>query len=86
MPNSAPDPTPRGTWTALFQQTTDPVFLLNPRRRLVMSTVRLIVTGTPMRCTSTPREEITIILPIGLLPLACAEAWGRTPGCGGRSS
>src|SRR5262245_21000143 len=36
MPNPSPppDPTPRGTWAALFQQTTDPVFLLNPRRRL----------------------------------------------------
>src|SRR5215213_5345911 len=34
MPDSSPDPTPRGTWAALFHQTTDPVFLLNPRRRL----------------------------------------------------
>ena len=34
MPNTTPDPTPRGTWAALFQQTTEPVFLLNPRRRL----------------------------------------------------
>ena len=36
MPSQSPplDPTPRGTWAALFQQTTDPVFLLNPRRRL----------------------------------------------------
>lgn len=28
------DPTPRGTWAALFHQTADPVFLLNPRRRV----------------------------------------------------
>jgi transcriptional regulator with PAS, ATPase and Fis domain len=34
MPDPSPDPTPRGTWAALFHQTTDPVFLLNPRRRL----------------------------------------------------
>jgi transcriptional regulator with PAS, ATPase and Fis domain len=34
MRNPSPDPTPRGTWAALFQQTTEPVFLLNPRRRL----------------------------------------------------
>src|SRR4051795_5304125 len=34
MPDPAPDPTPRGSWAALFHQTTDPVFLLNPRRRL----------------------------------------------------
>jgi transcriptional regulator with PAS, ATPase and Fis domain len=32
--NPPPDPTPRGTWAALFQQTSDAVFLLNPRRRL----------------------------------------------------
>ena len=29
-----PDPASRGSWAALFHQTTDPVFLLNPRRRL----------------------------------------------------
>jgi transcriptional regulator with PAS, ATPase and Fis domain len=34
MPDASPDPTPRGSWAALFHQTTDPVFLLNPRRRL----------------------------------------------------
>ncbi|MBO0698519.1 MAG: PAS domain-containing protein, partial [Zavarzinella sp.] len=34
MPDPSPDPTPRGAWAALFHQTTDPVFLLNPRRRL----------------------------------------------------
>jgi len=34
MPNPPPDPTPRGTWAALFHQTTDAVFLLNPRRRV----------------------------------------------------
>jgi transcriptional regulator with PAS, ATPase and Fis domain len=34
MPDPSPDPTPRGSWAALFHQTTDPVFLLNPRRRL----------------------------------------------------
>jgi transcriptional regulator with PAS, ATPase and Fis domain len=34
MPDTSPDPTPRGSWAALFQQTTDAVFLLNPRRRL----------------------------------------------------
>jgi transcriptional regulator with PAS, ATPase and Fis domain len=34
MPEPSPDPTPRGSWAALFHQTTDPVFLLNPRRRL----------------------------------------------------
>jgi transcriptional regulator with PAS, ATPase and Fis domain len=34
MPNPTPDPTPRGTWAALFQQTTEPVFLINQRRRL----------------------------------------------------
>jgi transcriptional regulator with PAS, ATPase and Fis domain len=36
MPSAGPppDPTPRGTWAALFQQTSEPVFLLNPRRRL----------------------------------------------------
>lgn len=34
MPDSSPDPAPRGSWAALFHQTTDPVFLLNPRRRL----------------------------------------------------
>lgn len=34
MPDTHPDPTPRGSWAALFQQTTDAVFLLNPRRRL----------------------------------------------------
>ncbi|HEX3147378.1 MAG TPA: sigma 54-interacting transcriptional regulator [Gemmataceae bacterium] len=34
MPDTSPEPTPRGSWAALFQQTTDPIFLLNPRRRL----------------------------------------------------
>ncbi len=34
MPQPSPDPSPRASWTALFQQTTDAVFLLNPRRRL----------------------------------------------------
>src|SRR3954447_15532275 len=34
MPDPSPDPTPRGSWAALFHQSTDPVFLLNPRRRL----------------------------------------------------
>lgn len=34
MPDPSPDPTPRGAWAALFHQATDPVFLLNPRRRL----------------------------------------------------
>ena len=34
MSDPSPDPTPRGSWAALFHQTTDPVFLLNPRRRL----------------------------------------------------
>jgi transcriptional regulator with PAS, ATPase and Fis domain len=34
MPDPSPDSTPRGTWAALFHQTSDPVFLLNPRRRL----------------------------------------------------
>ncbi|HJZ94173.1 MAG TPA: sigma 54-interacting transcriptional regulator [Gemmataceae bacterium] len=34
MPKPSPDPTPRGTWAALFHQTTDAVFLLNPRRRV----------------------------------------------------
>ena len=29
-----PNPVHRNTWTALFQQTSDAVFLLNPRRRL----------------------------------------------------
>lgn len=33
-PDPSPDPTPRGTWAALFQQASEPVFLLNPRRRL----------------------------------------------------
>jgi transcriptional regulator with PAS, ATPase and Fis domain len=34
MPKSTPDPAPRASWATLFQQTTDAVFLLNPRRRL----------------------------------------------------
>jgi transcriptional regulator with PAS, ATPase and Fis domain len=34
MPKPSPDPTPRGTWAALLHQTTDAVFLLNPRRRI----------------------------------------------------
>jgi transcriptional regulator with PAS, ATPase and Fis domain len=34
MPKSSPDPAPRASWAALFHQTTDAVFLLNPRRRL----------------------------------------------------
>jgi len=34
MPNTSPDPTPRGTWATLFHQTTDAIFLLNPRRRV----------------------------------------------------
>ena len=35
MPSSTPSPeSPRASWAALFQQTTDAVFLLNPRRRL----------------------------------------------------
>lgn len=34
MPDPSPDATPRGSWAALFHQTTDAVFLLNPRRRL----------------------------------------------------
>lgn len=34
MPRSSPDPSPRTSWAALFHQTTDAVFLLNPRRRL----------------------------------------------------
>src|SRR5258708_13294940 len=34
MPDPTPDPTPRGSWAALFHQTTDAVFLLNSRRRL----------------------------------------------------
>jgi transcriptional regulator with PAS, ATPase and Fis domain len=34
MPRSSPDPSPRTSWTSLLQQTTDAVFLLNPRRRL----------------------------------------------------
>src|SRR5262245_49428428 len=34
MPKSSPDPAPRASWATLFHQTTDAVFLLNPRRRL----------------------------------------------------
>jgi transcriptional regulator with PAS, ATPase and Fis domain len=34
MSDPSPDSTPRGTWAALFHQTADPVFLLNPRRRV----------------------------------------------------
>jgi transcriptional regulator with PAS, ATPase and Fis domain len=34
MPDPSPDPTSRSSWAALFHRTTDPVFLLNPRRRL----------------------------------------------------
>jgi transcriptional regulator with PAS, ATPase and Fis domain len=34
MPDTTSDSTPRGAWAALFHQTTDAVFLLNPRRRL----------------------------------------------------
>src|SRR5438477_4943202 len=34
MAQSAPDPSPRASWASLFHQTTDAVFLLNPRRRL----------------------------------------------------
>ncbi len=34
MSDTSPDPTPRGTWAALFHQTTDALFLLNPRRRV----------------------------------------------------
>jgi transcriptional regulator with PAS, ATPase and Fis domain len=34
MPDASPDSTPRGSWAALFHQTTDAVYLLNPRRRL----------------------------------------------------
>src|SRR3954471_18890466 len=34
MSDPSPESTPRGAWAALFAQTTDPVFLLNPRRRL----------------------------------------------------
>lgn len=34
MSNAPPDPIPRGTWAALFHQTSDPIFLLNPRRRV----------------------------------------------------
>jgi transcriptional regulator with PAS, ATPase and Fis domain len=34
MPKSTPDPTPRGSWATLFHQTTEPIFLLNPRRRI----------------------------------------------------
>lgn len=34
MPHASPDPLPRASWASLFHQTTDAVFLLNPRRRL----------------------------------------------------
>jgi transcriptional regulator with PAS, ATPase and Fis domain len=34
MPDPSSETTPRGSWAALFHQTTDAVFLLNPRRRL----------------------------------------------------
>lgn len=34
MSNTSPDPTPRGTWATLFHQSSDPIFLLNPRRRV----------------------------------------------------